>query len=94
MNEALLSGMPVFMTDISPNNKVLPKEWLVESNKINQFKARTRIDVYEANPEKLAELVDSYINNNKSEQKKHAFEIGYNNFSADVLKDKYMNILK
>jgi len=94
MNEALLSGMPVFMTDISPNNKVLPKEWLVESNKINQFKARTKIDVYEANPEKLAELVDNYINNNKSEQKKHAFEIGYNNFSADVLKDKYMNILK
>ena len=46
MNEALLSGLPVFMTDISPNNKVLPKEWLVPSQKITEFKARTMIVVY------------------------------------------------
>jgi glycosyltransferase involved in cell wall biosynthesis len=24
MNEALISGMPVFMTDVSPNNQILP----------------------------------------------------------------------
>ena len=94
MNEALLSGLPVFMTDISPNNQVLPKEWLVESTKINQFKARTKIDVYEADPIKLARLIDNYIVSNKTDYKNKAFEIGYNNFSADVLKNKYLNILK
>lgn len=94
MNEALLSGMPVFMTDISPNNQVLPKEWLVESTKINQFKARTKIDVYEADPLKLAKLIDNYIVSDKTDYKNKAFEIGYNNFSADVLKDRYLNILK
>jgi len=94
MNEALLSSLPVFMTDISPNNQVLPKEWLVESTKINQFKARTKIDVYEADPIKLARLIDNYIVSNKTDYKNKAFEIGYNNFSADVLKNKYLNILK
>jgi len=95
MNEALLSGLPVFMTDISPNNKILPKEWLVKSTKIDQFKARTEIDVYEADPEMLAGLVDNYINSsNKLEQKQKAFDLGYNNFSIDILKDKYIDILK
>lgn len=95
MNESLMSALPVFMTDISPNNAVLPKEWLVDSEKINTFKARTRIDVYNADPEKLAKLIDDYVNsNNKIEMKQKAFDIGYNNFSVDVLKDKYINILK
>ena len=95
MNEALLSGLPVFMTDISPNNKVLPKEWLVPSQKINQFKARTEIDVYEADPKMLAKLIDNYVNNaDKIQEKKRAFDIGYNNFSVDVLKDRYLEILK
>jgi len=95
MNEALLSGLPVFMTDISPNNKVLPKEWLVPSQKITEFKARTMIDVYEADPKLLAKLIDDYVNNtDKIQEKKKAFDIGYNNFSVDVLKDKYIDILK
>jgi len=95
MNEALLSGLPVFMTDISPNNSILPKEWLVKSNKIDQFRARTLIDVYEANPKMLAKLVDEYVNSSdKTEQKQKAFDIGYNNFSVDDLKNKYIDILK
>jgi hypothetical protein len=94
MNEALLSGLPVFMTDISPNNTVLPKEWLVKSSKIDQFRARTLIDVYEANPKMLAKLIDDYVISDKHEQKQKAFEIGYNNFSVDVLKNKYLKILK
>lgn len=94
MNEALLSGLPVFMTDISPNNKVLPKEWLVPSQKIDQFKARTMIDVYEADAKLLAKLVDDYINNSdKTQEKKKAFDIGHNNFSVDVLKDKYFDLI-
>ena len=95
MNEALLSGLPVFMTDISPNNTILPSDWLVPSKKINDFKARTKIDVYEANPEILASLVDNYVNNeNKMDQKQKAFDIGYNNFSVDSLKNRYFDILK
>ena len=94
MNEALLSGLPVFMTDISPNNTILPKEWLVKSSKIDEFKARTMIDVYEADPKELATKIDNYINNEKLSHKEKAYEIGYNNFSVDVLKNKYIDTLK
>ena len=95
MNEALLSGLPVFMTDISPNNTILPNQWLVPSKKIDQFKARTMIDVYSADPEMLAKLIDDYVNSpNMTEQKEQAFEIGINNFAVDNLKQKYLDILE
>ena len=95
MNEALLSGLPVFMTDISPNDTILPKSWLVPSKKIDQFKARTMIDVYEAGPEALAKLVDDYVNDsNKIDQKQKAFDIGMKNFAVENLKQKYLDILE
>ena len=95
MNEALLSGLPVFMTDISPNNTILPSQWLVSSKKIDQFKARTMIDVYSADPEMLAKVIDDYVNSpNMTEQKEQAFEIGISNFAVDNLKQKYLDILE
>ena len=89
MNEALISGLPVFMTDISPNNFVLPKEWLIPSKKIGRFMTRTLLDIYEANPKHLGKTIDLYINKDKLSDKQKAFDIGYNNFSTDILKDKY-----
>jgi len=94
MNEALMSGLPVFMTDISPNVQVLPKNWLIESGVIDHFRARVMIDVYNANPRELAEKVDQYVRTkNKEEQKTQAFELGLNNFSPLVLKEKYLKII-
>jgi len=48
MQEALSAGMPVVMTDISPNNDRLPKEWLVKADYRGQFFAHVDIDYYEA----------------------------------------------
>lgn len=94
MNEALMSAIPVFMTNISPNNIILPEKWLVDSRKIDEFKTKSMVDVYEANPEKLAKKIDNYINGDKIEKYKlHAIEIGFNNFSVDVLKNKYIKII-
>ena len=94
MNEALMSGLPVFMTDISPNNAVLPPEWLVETSVIDVLMTRTLLDVHNADPVKLAQLVDTYINNyNKKDWKEKAIEIGYSNFAVENLKDKYLEIL-
>jgi hypothetical protein len=94
MNEALLSALPVFMTDISPNNKILPQSWLAQSTKIGELMTRTMIDVHEANPEHLASIIDAYNNSDKESIKQSAYWIGYNNFSPDVLKDKYLNLLQ
>lgn len=54
MQEALAAGMPVIMTDISPNNVALPKEWLVAAKKVDQFTPRMEVDIYEADPSFLA----------------------------------------
>ena len=95
MNESLMSGLPVFMTDISPNNKILPKEWLAKSDKIGILKTRAVLDVYNADPRNLARIVDDYIKQkSKVEDKQKAFEIGMNNFAAENLKQKYLDILE
>jgi hypothetical protein len=94
MNEALLSALPVFMTDISPNNAVLPKEWLAESKKIGSFRTKSMVDIYNVAPDKFANVIDKYIkNNNKKEIKEKALLIGLENFSVDNLKQKYLDII-
>jgi hypothetical protein len=94
MNEALMSALPVFMTDISPNNTILPKEWLTESRKIGLFRTKSMVDIYNVAPDKLAGVVDKYIkSNNKKEVKEKALSIGLKNFSVDNLKQKYLDII-
>jgi hypothetical protein len=95
MNEALLSGIPTFMPDISPNNYFLSKEWLIKSKVSGEFMTKTKIDLNETDPRTLAFAIDNYFSiKDKTSTKKQAYEIGYNNFSPDVLKDKYLNTLK
>ena len=94
MNESLMSGLPVFMTDISPNNYVLPQEWLVESEKIDKLMTRMWLDVYGANPKKLAKLIDDYVNNDKEDQKKKAYALALQHFDINTLKDKYLNVIQ
>ena len=65
MNEALMSALPVFMTDISPNNAILPDEWLAKSIKIDVFRTKSMVDVYDANPDKLAKIIDKYVGNDR-----------------------------
>ena len=94
MNEALISGLPVFMTDISPNNLMLPKEWLIKSEHINIFQAKSLINVYDGNPEHLATIVDEYMNNkDRREMKDSALQIGLNHFAKNNLRDKYLDLI-
>jgi glycosyltransferase involved in cell wall biosynthesis len=94
MNEALISGLPVFMTDISPNNQILPSDWLIHSNKIGEFKTKSMVDIYEADAIKLGNTIDNYINGDKINKYKNiAVEIGFNNFSVENLKDKWLKVI-
>lgn len=52
--EALSAGMPVIMTDISPNDQVLPKSWLVKADVYQFLKTRTMIPVFDARLESFA----------------------------------------
>jgi glycosyltransferase involved in cell wall biosynthesis len=93
MNEALLSGLPVFMPRISPNNVILPDEWTVEASKIDEFKAKAIIDVYDVDPKTLASRLDYYMKNKNNTIKQKAFDLGFINFSTESLKDKYINLI-
>lgn len=58
LNEALSAGMPVIMPDISPNNHLLPKEWLVPAYVAGSFTPRTKIDVYQTDIQALRDKID------------------------------------
>ncbi len=95
MNEALMSALPVIMTDISPNNHILPDDWLVGADYQGRVEFKGPVELYETDPLALAKLVDTYMEHtNILEQKRKAFDIGYNTFSPDVLKDRYLSIIE
>lgn len=93
MNEALMSGLPVIMTDISPNNKVLPKKWLLSAEITSHFEGRAPIDVYSVDPKDLAKKIDEMCEVDLSNWKQEALEIAYANYSDKVLLSKYKEIL-
>lgn len=94
MNEALASGIPVFMTDISPNNQVLPKDWLVPSKVIGKIRTRTILPVYEANSRVLAETIDQYfMDANMIRDKEKAFMIANELFAPESLRQKYLDLI-
>lgn len=96
-NEALISGLPVIMNDIDPNNRILPKKWLVKATKESSFRARTDIDVYTSNYKELGAKIDELVSLGRKELDKHkqeAYNLGIQNFSPSVLKNKWLEALE
>lgn len=89
MNEALMAGLPVIMTDIEPNNCILPKKWLVKSEYKSQIVVKSIIDVYSADHTALAEKLNWLMDQNL---KREAFNIALDNFSFEVLQERYKAI--
>lgn len=91
-NEALMCGLPVIMTDISPNRELLPASWLVPSRRKEFFMSRSLISVYEADQEKLAERIDYFVENLNIGIKHQAVDIAMKNFSDSALRWKYLDL--
>lgn len=70
MNEALSLGMPVVMTDISPNKEFLPSEWLIPAERIGEFTPRTTVDIYGSDPRELAAKIDEFYSMSEKEMRK------------------------
>lgn len=95
MNEALASGLPVIMTDISPNDEALPKEWLVRAIKEEQIMTRTIMQTYSVDYSELGAKLNwlSEITQDKLDLLKvNALYIAHENYSSDVLKPQYMEL--
>lgn len=96
-NEALASGLPVIMPDISPNNQLLKKDWLVEAKKTGNFMARVPIDVYGVHDMMLADKISEFItmsDNSLLKEKQDALKIAQDNFSEEVLREKYERLFR
>jgi len=96
MNEALCSGLPVIMTDVSPNNRILPEAWLCQAKVKMKFMTRTMIDCHMSDLQDLARRIDEFAImpiEKLNAAKAQAFEIGYNEFDSDVLKPKYEELM-
>lgn len=92
MNEALASGLPVIMTNISPNNCILPTHWLVPATVKNSFFARTKIDVYSSSPMHLAMKIDelaSITDIKMKEEKIKAYLLAQKEYSPAVTKMRW-----
>lgn len=90
MTEALTCGLPVIMTDIEPNNNVLPPEWLVPAYKSGELMTRIMIDVYSADAKALADKLDTIDLSKKA--KWEAVEIS-KQYEAESLRRAYEVLL-
>lgn len=97
MNEALMSGLPVIMTDVEPNNKVLPSVWLLHSQQVGTFKTRSEIPYYSANHQQIAHkldwLCDIIANGTYVHEQEEARRIAMENYSVQALLPKYNEII-
>lgn len=93
LNEALSSGCPVIMPDISPNNHLLPKEWLVPAKPETTFRPRLNkeITVYTCDPSDIVERID-YVKKNIQVESVKASEIA-DTISWETMKDKWLEAL-
>lgn len=60
LNEALSVGMPVIMSDISPNNHLLPNSWLAPAYIQSVFKPRMEVNIYETDITALSHLIEDF----------------------------------
>jgi glycosyltransferase involved in cell wall biosynthesis len=93
VNEALGSGMPVIMPDISPNNTWLPPEWLVPATVKNSFRAKQHVEVYETQREALAEKIDQFATDAYTKAALTAREMAQS-LSWDALRPAYDDALQ
>ena len=90
-NEALMSGIPVMMPDISPNNRLLPGRWLVRAKVTHKLQTRVLLDVYSVSIEELAKKIDKWACLPPS--KSFAFNLAKKNFSPEFIERKYKTVL-
>lgn len=92
LNEALSTGMPVVMPDISPNNALLPPEWLVPARLQGSFTPRTKIDIYEVDVDALRAKLEWFKSQDMSALSRQADAIA-ESISWNTLKERYLEVL-
>lgn len=94
LNEALSTGMPVIMPDLSPNNHLLPPQWLLPAQKIGEFKPRMIVDIYGVNPMLLAEKIDEMARSTDMHDQSHIADAIASQIDWKVMEPMYREALE
>jgi glycosyltransferase involved in cell wall biosynthesis len=95
MNEALTSGLPVIMSNTSPNDSILPHGWLVPGAFNGGFTSRVPIPYFNVNIAALAQKLDQWAtmpDGQIEQQKARALELA-RQFDPEVLRPQYEAVL-
>lgn len=91
LNEALSRGMAVIMTDLTPQNDVLPKELLIKPSFVTTFQINREIEIADLDPKDIARKIDEIANKDISKYSKISNHIAQA-WSWETLKPQYVNI--
>lgn len=89
MCEALMCGMPVIMPNISPNNEILSRDWLLPATHSEKIQTRSMIDLYAVYPQALGAKMDELTKKNLEQDKVNAFDIAFSEFAPSSLREEY-----
>lgn len=59
MNEAMACGLAVMMTDMDPQNKILPKELLIKPSRMEDLMVARKIEIATIDPKEIAKKIDA-----------------------------------
>lgn len=97
MNEALSAGMPVIMSNLSPQADFLPKDWLVNAHETDiKFAPRFPLPVFEVEPVELMikmRLFKSYSASDMHDQNEKANQLA-ESISWYEMAPKYTEVLE
>ena len=95
LNEALSVGMPVIMTDVEPNNRLLPRNWLVKAEKTASFAPRAVVDIYSCTPQDLADKIDEFYDNDElMELENKQADLLASSFDWNSMKREFMRTIE
>lgn len=93
LSEALSVGMPVLMTDMLPQNKLLPRELLIRTSSTGEVRLNRTVKCARASPKDIARAIDSWADKDIS-----AFSLWANNYAETIswtrLLTRYREILR
>ena len=95
-NEALTSGLPVIMSNTSPNDALLPGDWLVQGAFNGGFTSRVPIPYFNVNIAALAQKLDQWAampDELLDQHKARALELS-RQFDPEVLRPQYEAVLR
>ncbi len=95
MNEGLTSGLPVIMPNTSPNDAILPEDWLVTGAFNGGFTSRVPIQYFNVNIAVLARKLDEWAampDEQLDQHKARAVELS-RQFDPEVLRPQYEAVL-